>query len=762
MTKVILKDDWDKSISNPCDDESGMFIGREVEVESLKNYFKRRDSSSVLISGHRGSGKSSFIKKVIHELKKNVNDEQTIKCVYLNAPLAFRKNGVEEKSFDRRHFYRTLVSRLYHEMIEEVSNKSDIGKGIRDLYHKTIAQKYYKENESNIGEQNKAHTEILSSYSLDVVKIIQLMMVILLSFIAYSFVDAIHIIPEEFRRIVASVSAFGTLFTHKIIVNKKKVESHISEKNEKQYYLYDNDISTIEYELEIIHRKMKIENIKLLYIFDELDKVDSTAFSLTLNEMKNFISSGYTHFVFLTDEKSSEKFNQDNDLQRGESYTYFTNKVYISRPSISDLKKYLGSIVCESSDGEKYHLLVDALIFRSKADYFDLIQEILGHVNSYENGPTINIFADYEEKVRYMSNISNCVFLIFEKKYKSLNQKHWRRNEEILRNLFDFAHKIFFYRSSIPIKDYVDGESEMSYLAKKDVGEQLVRLGCIKKKADVPISNVEFTSQYTSYISLGDFNFTPPGELGFLSSFESSFVEDVKNFIVTLNYFSSILNCFITDNYYSYLDMENMNNIVSSYSKIADRFRADFAWSIKNCEKSFNIFQNFHKEPPVVTDIDTLESNNSIIDAETASMENRIVSSVCKIWCKSLNSRMHHDITLESYSRTQLHMYDYLKDFDIELASRISNKKNHVIWKKSSRKAIFVLHSNDDITKGIPSLLNKDRSDAATKYSILYLSNTAKKPSLEDRVFYVNLNKSSFEKDLKTQLRLLEDWLAVK
>lgn len=157
--KIVLKHDWDVPISPPDiiegqdasrlyeRQELGHYGGRTDELNKIVNELLRRPKGSILISGYRGVGKTSFIYKALSELKIKNND---IIIVMLNAAqLEIEPNKGDLKSVDKldpRKILENLIRRLYSTS-KETNLDSEIKKEINLLYKTAVAV------EANIAER---------------------------------------------------------------------------------------------------------------------------------------------------------------------------------------------------------------------------------------------------------------------------------------------------------------------------------------------------------------------------------------------------------------------------------------------------------------------------------------------------------------------------------------------------------------------------------------------------------------------------------
>lgn len=90
-------------------------------------------------------------------------------------------------------------------------------------------------------------------------------------------------------------------------------------------YQFENKLGNLEFDLETVQRELRDEGWKLVYIIDELDKLEEDKTKAILSVCKNFFTLSDAIFIFVGDEKSYEIGRENNGVlyERSREYTYF-------------------------------------------------------------------------------------------------------------------------------------------------------------------------------------------------------------------------------------------------------------------------------------------------------------------------------------------------------------------------------------------------------------------------------------------------------
>ncbi len=598
--KIKLRKDWDNPIHITKPSEGlkleGRFWGRHKEVQTLTSSILNRTQGSLLVCGHRGVGKTSFVYKAISEAQK-VNEQ--IVPVLLN--LAQLEDDINFSSkndkISSEKIIQNLIRRLYSALENNLTLKEDVKNKLDILYKKALASDF-KLKESLINRLN--FTSSVANNTVYSIKLKNLSFTKIIYFTSFILALILELFlgknPNIFVRFIPVISAlpFPFLINYiKEITKQKKTELALKYSAE-ELYEYDNSITNLEFDLEQIHHDLSEAGIKIVYILDELDKLSQKTLLNVLRYFKNLFTLSKAIFVFIGGEELYDLKNSqnNNDLSyRDESYTYFSAKFFITRPLCSDLNDFLGDIFeVEEIDNALLDKFKLSLIFDAKNDYFDLISVIRDRITNYENQiPIINLYDlsfDDEQKAKFNKTIT----LVYETKHRYESVSKWKTNELIIRQLYNHAYKI--YNSSIGQEILDESEETPQASALRNFNSVLLRFGIlsISKENQKKISGIDIPIR--TYIYSGGFHNDPPESINVLTDTENKYINNLKNsasFIYGLYIITAIARI---ENISSFGDFLNyIINFVADLHKRNIDFQIDFNFHFSNykgiCENLF-------------------------------------------------------------------------------------------------------------------------------------------------------------------------------
>jgi len=549
--RIVLKKDWDIPPRFSLDSKKfeGHFAGRKRELDLLVNEILHKTSGSILVSGHRGVGKTSLVYKALVEVLKRKKD---IIIVLMNAAQleAELKDKSENISINPREIIENLIRRLYTATRDNKELDDNIRKDIENLYKKAVAKEFKltelftgKVQEMKQMEEEKTREILINENILHIV-------IFIICWAIGVFFIVFNLTPFEWlNKLIGLSLTFPVPYVLNLIYRKREIKKSLKEisTQAKKLYELDNKISNLEFDLEEIHKKISESGKRLVYVIDELDKLEIEQVKESLKYFKHLFTLSDALFIFIGGE---EIYNiglnrQENTvIYREKEYTYFTSRYFLTRPLYPDLSDFLDEIV-ERKEGltdEEYEIFKRVLCFEAKNDFFDLKKCIRDKIAYYteEGNPVIDTSNitnddDYDKKFK----LHKVITVLFEDKYMSLEISKWKENEELLRTIFKYAEDIYNLFPGAQVSD-PDGE-EVKYELIRDFNNLLYRYGAFSVQQGNPKNIRGIEVQIRTYNYLGRIPNNPPDSLEELTEYERRFVEGFENWV---GYLLALYNVF--------------------------------------------------------------------------------------------------------------------------------------------------------------------------------------------------------------------------
>ncbi len=734
--KIILKKDWDVDISAPLVDKTvkGHFVGRQKETELLSNEIVRRNSGSILISGHRGVGKTSLVYKVIWNARDKDKDKKFIPILLNASQLEPHLKHIEDQgkvSIDPKEIIENLIRRLYSATINLKDIDESIIEKIKELYKKTVAQDFklfesyqkYQDVSKEITKEKEAEILFNENNFKHIIIFTSFVIAVFLQFLNISAITTIFSEKLITELLIPIKKALALLFALPIpYVINLRYKKHIKEKQKEEsiekaekLYSFDNSIGNLEFDLEQIHREFKNakNKKKLVYVIDEMDKLNTDQIENVLKFFKNLFTLSDAIFIFIGGEAlyniglitketadNKEKTNPQKESEyRAKEYTYFTSRYFLSSPSWNDLSNFYNEIIHdkELSDNE-FEILKHAIAFDSKNDFFDLKTFIKDRIAKFNEGhaPIIDKLSDGDEQ---KSRFHKAIITLFEGKYISLNQSKWKENELLLRKLFQHAHQIYSsysgYQIADPQGDNIEDEAIRyfnGFLWRLEVLNQQSETQQTIKGQPIPIRTYQYTGSFPS---------EPPQKLEELTEFEKGFKIKFENYI---NYILTLHNAQNTVDE----KKEKKEITIDDFWRDSNQFVQDINDCGFDALSQFNtnnpIYQNMvNVKPPYPYRREEIETQTNKIFSHTNSMlqnSPQIISNIIIFLNKNLNlqkQNMQNNGNLFSGAANQIR-------------NALINTNHLVVFKPDLSRQILLIYDTIDMIKSISKNIDENAS----------------------------------------------------
>jgi|GEM_PF-3197542 hypothetical protein len=559
--KLALKKDWD--YFPHYEKPQGHFVGRIEEKNKLENWFLRREKGCLLVSGERGVGKTALVYEALY---KTSQKDKRIIPVLINASQLIIEESLSENKEVLEISAEKLEEKIIVNLIRRLYTASrsklqgDLKERLGKLYQKAICGKSEIRQEIKLEKESKQEAEgqqeIKGTCSVDMDKV-------------QNFLSSLGIVLGMFFFMSATKGntllnvALGSLafllpkeLSYKFFKKVTNIRAIKAKNTIEELYITDKSISNLEYDLyafldEISSSK---DNFKIIFIIDEMDKIKDTERVKITDIIKTFknlftLSSGL--FVFIAGKEIYDTVEKSKE-QREIAYTFFNDKIFITRPNFEDLEKYIDEIIDEPKekfiDDKIYHDFRNLLCYQSKSDFFELHFRLRDYIKGYdqEDRPLLSVVAlDTVEK--FHANMQKALGQIYGPN-KYLAPSCWYQNNLLLSELYKFIDIPWFQEISLS-KDSPTKEDSLplrTWQAQKNLIEYLLRLGIVSAKGDIMKTidgkNIPFNI-YTWTQSVVDI----PSNLQELLDYEKSFLYNLELFSTSINEINEV-RIFLKDN----------------------------------------------------------------------------------------------------------------------------------------------------------------------------------------------------------------------
>ncbi|MBP8708373.1 MAG: ATP-binding protein [Caldisericia bacterium] len=524
---IKLKENWSEQFIFEDDDNPGYFTGRRKEIDSLKSILRNNNSSSILVSSVRGIGKSSFVHKAIKELseenkgkEKELSEENKRKETvpfFINFESILSNNETNSQESKSKTFIKSLI------IAAALSQKFKEDNDIQKLYKESLGD--FSIEERNVEEKEDS---ILIKAQKETRKMVAGS--VLATFLMFI---GISLKTEPWNYILAGIGHLSNILIinwEHIIHKKTSLEKMSKQKNNFEY---------LELKFEEWLKSKKDDYI-LIFVIDELDKVNPSDALKIIQSLKNLFSRSFGHFIFIagkktytlieTSDRRQEEYKDGEDDKSGNYPTLFTHRFYLPLPSSSDLFEYLKEIFEGEKNMTKEELseidnFKKYLLFRAGNDFFDLKTLLFDLIqNDDKNIPYLDTEMirssdiNYDDICKLYLFVDNTI-----NKFSRTLKKYWQQNSNQQESWFKFLNEKL--NKDIPFKEVED--------INKPLIEYLIRGGIIKAST----KTLEDNSSIDIYIWTHQYPIESPT---FLHDTEQTFLEKYQDIIAKARIFNAL------------------------------------------------------------------------------------------------------------------------------------------------------------------------------------------------------------------------------
>lgn len=414
-TIVRIRDDWD-SFPDPSNlHDNSVYVGRVDDLKKLSNWILHSTRGSLLLSGVRGIGKTSFVYRAFNEAKKKNNN---IKIIEINGANLLRDG--EEKSLT---LLKAIIQSCYH--------INELNKNFESLYALSYSQL-----------ESKTKTSSLFSFTLNPRITLGFELVItLLTYLVLEPIFSRYVIFSFFYIDIAKVLALSTS-----VIAAKVTGSFLYKRTKDDVSELTITSKNPEYLTAMLKAELTQKKAKYLFVIDELDKLESAeSLENVIKSIKNLITISDAKFIFICDDQKyvdiKSKVTEDDPYPA--SSTLFNWEMFLPALDPHDIEEFLTKICADQiPDNHKLHIKeLSYYIYSQTAGIPAKVKNSIRDFISYKEDSTFLNFAELkEEKVKFarIAKIYYQVLKNFDYKESSKQQLNHDRREI----LFYFLKKI--------------------------------------------------------------------------------------------------------------------------------------------------------------------------------------------------------------------------------------------------------------------------------------------------------------------------------
>jgi len=446
--EIPLKKDWD--YQPHIGEDQGHHIVRKSEQKLLLDFLARRKEGALLVSGRRGVGKSSVIFSAINKInKENLAGSVRLVSVLVNAPsfdIAAADGNITPEKYNsfKKIVLQSLIRRLYKACQSTASGSAK--KKIGELYKRAVAKEVKQEIQKESSEKETSRFSVESIFKFQAKNILVFVGSILgaLSFASIPLGEFGGLWQYVISFLIAIVPPIGLTMSSQI--KKTTVTGIQKEDKASDYYLYDFDLGNLQSELEDTLSNLTHDNHKIIFVIDELDKMDDTIVIHAIKSLKTLINQGNSIFVFITGSEFLDFLKKQG--RESKEYTLFSQTIFLQRPLFNEVEQFIDSIlenkrinVSEVIADRDYKNFRNYACYVSQTDFFDLYNVIRDHVSkgAKKGIPSLNI--ELTASQRLQANLQKAMGQIYVRKFYA-KPSDWRKNDDLLQRLYSLLSSL--------------------------------------------------------------------------------------------------------------------------------------------------------------------------------------------------------------------------------------------------------------------------------------------------------------------------------
>jgi len=310
---------------------------------------------SYLFSGYRGVGKTSIINTVIEKINKYQEERQTTngdqmsstkKTVVVRVNLA----KYEEHTIILRKIIRHIYLSIPEEVEKNLHKKQvEFLNEFKLLYDRTYQDVSFAQSSSRKKESSRTRSISLNLKkfglpstisALTGISLLPLIGRVVKGISRYWYVDLLLFLGSTLWLVIEAIQ---------YNIANSNTDSVTEEVDRKS--LYDNEIA--EYKIQQIFEGFTENDIELLIIIDELDKLEDKEVENLISNLKTLMLSGRASFILITGQTFYHKYKYSKVVGDSIVSSVFSKVVYVDLMSIHGLNQLFNNLVIESEELSK-------------------------------------------------------------------------------------------------------------------------------------------------------------------------------------------------------------------------------------------------------------------------------------------------------------------------------------------------------------------------------------------------------------------------
>jgi hypothetical protein len=337
---------------------SGKFEFDDIQIDQFVNDITLGPPTCYLVSGYRGVGKTSLIKKVEEKIKDLQNPTASRDKMQAKDP----RSETDQVLFvytsfakiDFRHLIRKLIRELYLQYSQLSEVKTSGGAAIDESFNdefETLYQRTFNDiSHTTINSTTKERTSQVELSFTKLLKQIILNFLPILMLIVWYMTHLLSDFTWLYNYLVPICLIIWAL-ANTVSLQWSMRKNKTIEKAHATRSLFDNEIAGTHF--FAILRRLNDMGIKTIFVLDELDKVDNDSINSVISELKPYLIGGYASFIVIGGQTFYYKMNNEDKLNDSLLSTVFSKTFHVPLMSSVVLRRLFRNSIAASGKYEQ-------------------------------------------------------------------------------------------------------------------------------------------------------------------------------------------------------------------------------------------------------------------------------------------------------------------------------------------------------------------------------------------------------------------------